>query len=142
MFEPIKIPVTLSPHYGDKGPKGFYILAQRLWPGGAPILNKQQWVGFFGSLIVTVQHPGKWDTLLKMGIYAGNLEDRNVQWLDKGSLYPMSMGFRMYIPGRLLKPKSRDRIETIGIFRKCREIYYLEVPKLSAEVLLGRQVLE
>ncbi len=64
-MEPIKIPVTLSPHYGDKGPKGFYILAQRLWPEGAPILNKVQWVGYFGTLIVTVQHPGEWNSLLK-----------------------------------------------------------------------------
>lgn len=141
-MELIKIPVTLSPHYGDKGPKGFYILAQRLWPGGAPILNKMQWVGYFGTLIVTVQHPGEWNSLLKMSIYAGELDGRNVHWLDKGSLYPMSMGFRMYVPGRILKPKSKDRIETIGIFRKCRDIYYLEVPKLSGDVLLKRKKLE
>jgi len=143
-MKPIQIPVTLSPHFGGGKPKGYYLIAQRLFPDGAPILSKHQFVGFDGSLVVTVQHPGEWDTVLKMAIYVSKLEDEPTTWLSKAHLYPMPMGFRMYIPGTVLKPKSAEvqKIETIGVFCKWGLVYYVYVPKISGEILLGRKELE
>lgn len=152
-MNPIQIPVTLSPHGVDGKPRGFYLLAQRLFTKGSPILRKDQFIGFNGSLIVTVARHNAWDSLVKMGVYAHLLDSTRVFWYDKAALYPMTKGFRMYIPGTVLtpgmfqSPAVVSKIETTGIFRKhdfyggIEPLFYLEIPLISGDVLLGRKQL-
>jgi hypothetical protein len=153
-MNPIRIPITLSQHIVGGKPRGFYLLAQRLFPNGAPILRKDQFVGFNGSLIVTVARHNAWDSLLKLGVYADIVEiNKHVIWFERAALYPMSKGFRMYIPGTVLtptmfqQPVHESKIETTGIFHKhdfcggVEPLFYLEIPLISADVLLGRKQL-
>jgi hypothetical protein len=131
----IKITATLSPHMKGNKPAGFYLLAQRLFIHGAPILAKQQYIGHNGNLIVTVGYNGEWDSLLKMAVQMPELDKRKIAWFDYGKLYPMSMGFRMYIPGRVLRPTSADKIVGPAIFRKCGTVFYLELQNVTTEIL-------
>jgi len=144
----VRIPVTLSPHIVNGQSRGFYLLAQKLFPNGAPTLSKQQFIGFNGQLIVTVEHDRTWDTLLKIALHASKLNDESVTWLTPTPIYPMPKGFRAYIPGTIIKPASAgvEKVEGIGVFRRAvfgvsKDVYYLEILKLSAEVLLGRKEL-
>ena len=58
----------------------------------------------------------------------------------------MAGGFKVYLPENILKAKEPGRIEGTGIFRKHKspgfEVFYLEIPKITADVLLGRKELE
>lgn len=145
----IKIPVSLSPHIVAGKPRGYYLLAQRLFPNGAPILRRDQFAGFNGCLIVTVARHNKWNTFFDMCIQVRKLHEQAISWFGSTKLYPMNKGFRMYIPGSILKPPSADskKIETIGIFRKHEyfggvgSLYYLELQEFTAEVLLGKKKL-
>lgn len=148
-MNPIRIPVTMSPHIVDGNPRGYYLLAQRLFPNGAPILRKDQFVGFNGSLIVTVARHNTWDTLMDMNVYARDIGKNTAAWFGKTKLYPMNKGFRMYIPGTILKPPSAEAVckQTTGIFSQFRfyggvdDLYYLEIPSIGGDVLLGRKEL-
>jgi hypothetical protein len=141
-MEEIRIPVTLTPHYQSGKPSGYYLLAQRLFPRGAPILVKQQFAGFSDGLVVTVNHPPQLDTPLKMAVVCPVIGGQGVTWLSKVSIYPMSMGFRMYIPGNILKPPTGAlNFETTGIFHGAGELYWLHVPAVSSDILLGRKAL-
>jgi len=142
----VRIPITLSPHIVNGKPRGFYLLAQRLFPNGAPTLTKRQYIGFNKRLLITVEHDRTWDTLLKVALHAGKLNDESVTWLTPTPIYPMPKGFRAYIPGTIIKPASAEsqKVEGIGVFRRAifgvsRDVYYLEILKLTAEVLLGRK---
>jgi len=144
----VRIPITLSSHIVNGKPRGFYLLAQRLFPNGAPSLTKQQYIGFNGRLFVTVEHDRTWDTLLKVALHAEKLNDKHISWLTPTPIYPMPKGFRAYIPGTIIKPASAEsqKVEGIGVFRRAifgvsRDAYYLEILKLTAEVLLGRKEL-
>ena len=139
-MEEIRIPVTLTPHYQKGKPSGYYLLAQRLFPRGAPILVKQQFAGFSDGLIVTVNHPAHLDTVLKMAVTYPCLTN-SVTWLSKTAIIPMSMGFRMYIPGTILIPPQGERrnFETTGVFRRLGEMYWLHVPAVSGDILFGRK---
>ena len=136
---PIRIPVTLSPHICGGSPRGYCVLAQRLFPNGAPILAKAQWMGFQDGLIITVDHPAECDTLLKMAI-----RFPSVTWLAPAKLWPMSKGFKSYIPGTILKPESAEasKIEVTGVFQQKEGLFYLSIPALDGEVLLGRKALQ
>lgn len=146
----IKIPITISPHFSQGVPRGYYIIAQRLFPKERPILFRQQFVGFTQNLVFTMAHPGKWDTLLKMAIYIPTLGDFyvSVSWLSTTKMYPMGTGVRIYLPGTILKPSSAGckKIETMGSLSlaggRGQEIYYLDIPKLNADILLGRKELK
>jgi len=121
-------------------------LAKRLFLNDQPILVRQQYVGFNGFLFVTVVHPASWDTAFKTAIKISRLDGRNVQWLGAIPLYGLKGGFKVYLPESILKAKKPGRIEGVGIFRKYVapgfSCYYLEIPKLTAEVLTGREELK
>jgi len=142
----IRIPVTLSPHIVKGKPRGYYLLAQRLFPNGAPILRKDQFVGFSGGfMVITVARQNTWNTLMHMAIYASDVYGEIFAWLDSCKLYPMNKGFRAYIPGTILRPPSAGskKVETFGLFQKTAfggdvaDMWYVKVPDVSAEVLLG-----
>lgn len=145
-MEAVKIPISICPHFSRGKPRGFYVLAKRLFPKGAPILMKQQFVGFNGFLFVTVAHPPMWNTTFKMAQAIKKLDERTITWLGSASIFPMAGGFKLYLPEHILKADKPGRIEGVGIFRKYEalgfECYYLEIPKLSAKVLLGRTELK
>jgi hypothetical protein len=115
-------------------------LAQRLFPNGSPILAKAQWIGFNGQcLILTVDYPFENDTLLKMAIRCPF-----ATWLAPAKLWPMSKGFKSYIPGTILKPESAEaaKIETTGVFTRYSGLFFLKILILDGEVLLGRKGLQ
>ena len=145
-MEAVTIPISICPHFSQGKARGHYILAKRLFLKDQPILERQQYVGFNGFLFVTVVHPGSWDTAFKTAISIPRLDGRNIQWLGAVPLYGLKGGFKVYLPESILKAKEPGRIEGVGIFRKYQapgfSCYYLEIPKLSAEVLLGRKELK
>jgi len=57
----------------------------------------------------------------------------------------MRGGFKVYLPETIMKAKKPGRIEDVGIFRKYEApgfvCFYLEIPKLTANVLSGREEL-
>ena len=143
-MKPIPVPISLSPHIVDGKPRGYYIIAQRLFPKERPILFRQQFVGFTQNLVFTIAHPGKWDTLLKMAIYVPHLEPASVSWLSATKMYPAGTGVRIYLPGTILKPTTAGvkKVETMGSLCRVGDIYYLDIPKLNADILLGRKELQ
>lgn len=145
-MEPVTIPISLCPHFSGGKPRGHYLLAKRLFLNDQPILTRQQYVGYNGFLFVTVVHPNWWDTTFKTAISIPEMDGRSITWLGTVLLYGLKGGFRVYLPEIILKAKEPGRIEGIGIFRKYKapgfSCYYLEIPKLSAEVLLGREDLK
>lgn len=146
LMEPVTIPVSLCPHFSQGKARGHYILAKRLFLQDQPILVRQQYVGFNGFLFVTVVHPPAWDTAFKTALKIPQLDGRKIIWLGSVPLYGLKGGFKVYLPETILKAEKPGRIEGVGIFRKYTapgfECYYLEVPKLTAEVLLGRKELK
>jgi hypothetical protein len=146
-MECIRIPTTLSPHIVNGVARGYYVLAQKIFPDGAPVLRRAQFIGFCGNLILTFASPNEWDTLMKMGVQCQQLLDQPVSWLAASKLWPMAKGFRSYIPGSILKPRSNLKITCTGIVKKhlhgagVAPIFYLEIPSISADVLMGRDIL-
>ncbi len=145
-MEPVHIPVSICPHFSQGKPRGHYILAKRLFREETPILVKQQFCGFNGFLFVTVVRPNNWDSIFKMALHIKELDERKITWLGSVHLTNLSGGFKIYLPEYVLKAKKPGRIEGTGIFRKYKalgfECYYLEIPKLSADVLFGRKELK
>lgn len=145
-MDSIKIPVSICPHFSGGKPRGHYILAKRLFTKSQPIIAKQQYVGFNGFLFVTVVHPNQWDTTFKMVCAVLEMDQQPVKWLGSVHLYPLKGGFKAYLPESILQAREPGRIEDVGVFRKYVapgfEIFYLEIPKLTAEVLLGRMELK
>lgn len=144
-MQPIHIPVSLCPHFSQGKARGYYLLAKRLFPNGSPILNKQQWIGWNGFLFVTVFHPPQWDSIFKIANFIKKLDEREIIWLGGCHLTNMTGGFKVYLPEYVMKPKKPGRIECTGIFRKHEslgfECFYLEIPKLNADILLERKEL-
>ena len=142
-MKPITVPVSICPHIADGNPRGYYIIAQRLFQQ-QPILFRQQFVGFTRNLVFTLAHPGDRDTLLKMAIKVPHLDTASVSLLAPVQMYPTGTGVRFYLPGTILKPTSAGcvKIDTMGGLYKVGEIYYLNVPKLNADILLGRKKLK
>lgn len=145
-MEAIKIPISICPHFSQGKPRGHYLLAKRLFLHEQPIIYKQQYVGYNGFLFVTVVHPAEWSTTFRTAIQIPEMDGRSITWLGPANLYPLKGGFKVYLTESILKAKKPGRIEGIGIFRKYKapgfECFYLEIPKLSAEVLLGRAELK
>lgn len=145
-MNPVTIPVSICPHFTKGKPRGHYLLAKRLFQNETPILAKQQFVGYNGFLFVTVVHPAKWDTTFKMACAITELDGQPIKWLGTTHLTPLAGGFKAYLPEPITKANKPGRIEGIGIFRKHValgfELYYLEIPKFTAEVLLGRMDLK
>ena len=145
-MEPVTIPISLCPHFSQGKPRGFYLLAKRLFLNDQPILTRQQYVGFNGFLFVTVVRPNSWTTTFKTAISIPRLDGRNIQWLGTVPLYGLKGGFKVYLPETILKAKKPGRIEGVGIFRKYEapgfSVCYLEIPKLTAEILSGRKELK
>lgn len=145
-MEPIRIPISICPHFSAGKPRGTYILAKRLFREGNPILAKQQWVGFNGFLFITVVHPSLWNSIFKITNYIKELDGQKIIWLGGCHLTNLAGGFKAYLPEYILKATKPGRIECTGIFRKYEapgfEIFYLEIPKLSADVLFGRKELK
>ena len=143
----IKIPITLSPHVvGDK-PRCYYLLAQRLFPNGSPILRADQFIGFSdGSLILSVDRHNTWNTLFEMMLHTMDIKEPRFIWLAKAKLFGMAKGFRAYIPGTILKPTSAEsgKINATGIFTNITfgegisPLFYLKIPIITADILLGR----
>lgn len=147
MMEAVTIPISICPHFSQGKPRGHYILAKRLFLGeDQPILVRQQYVGFNGFLFVTVVHPNRWNTAFKIAHNLQVMDGRSITWLGSVPLYGMKGGFKVYLPEHILKAKEPGRIEGVGIFRKYSapgfDCYYLEIPKLTAEVLMGREELK
>lgn len=145
IMEPVKIPISICPHFSQGKARGHYILAKRLFLNDQPILVRQQYVGFNGFLFVTVVYPHWWDTTFKTACTIKEMDKQPIIWLGTVPLYGLKGGFKVYLPETILKAKKPGRIEGIGMFRKYKapgfECYYLEIPKLSAEVLLGKKEL-
>lgn len=145
-MEAVTIPISICPHFSQGKGRGHYILAKRLFLQEQPILAKRQYAGFNGFLFVTVGHPPSWDTAFKTALKIPQLDNRKIIWLGPVPLYGMKGGFKVYLPETILKAKKPGRIEGVGIFRKYEapgfNCYYLEIPKLTAEVLLGREELK
>lgn len=145
-MEAVTIPISICPHFSQGKPRGHYILAKRLFQKNPPILAKQQYVGFNGFLFVTVVHPAEWDTTFKMLWNVPKMDEQSIKWLGTIHLTPLAGGFKAYLPEHILKAKEPGRIEGVGVFRKYEapgfNIYYLETPKLTAEILLGRKELK
>lgn len=139
----------------DGKPRGYYLLAQRLFQRGAPILRKQQWIGFADRLVVTVDYPVEYDSLLKMVVGCTTVgtgpviggDRRTVTWLASAKLWPMAKGFKTYIPSSILTPTSSPcggvykAIHTHGLFSTTEMLSWLEIPILDGEVLLRRKEL-
>ena len=145
-MEPVKIPISICPHFSQGKPRGHYILAKRLFSKEQPILAKQQYVGFNGFLFVTVVHPNQWDTTFKIANQIREMDGQKIIWLGAVRMYSMLGGFKTYLPEHILKAEKPGRVEGVGIFRKYTalgfECYYLELPMLSAEVLLNKKELK
>lgn len=145
-MEAIKIPISICPHFSQGKPRGHYVLAKKLFKGHQPILARQQFVGYNGFLFVTVEHPNKCDTVFKIANYAQEMDGRQIIWLGSVHQYLMQGGFKVYLPEHILKAKEPGRVEGIGVFRKHEapgfSIYYLELPKLTGKVLLGKEDLK
>lgn len=145
-MEPITIPISICPHFSQGKPRGHYILAKRLFLQNQPILVKRQYAGFNGFLFVTVVHPNLWNTAFKIAMNCSQIDGRSITWLGSVPLYAMKGGFRVYLPETIMKADKPGRIEGVGIFRKYQtpgfNCYYLELPKLTAEVLLGKAELK
>jgi len=152
MFNPIRIPVSLSPHIVNGKPRGYYVLAERLFAKNKnPHLVRNQFVGVAKSLVISVSHNSTWDTLLEMSISIPHLPSapqraNRVYWLDKAKLYPINMGFRAYVPGSVLKPEpDAEKIETMGEFKRFQmgttDLFYLEIPIITLDILLGKEKL-
>ena len=145
-MEAVTIPISICPHFSQGKPRGHYLLAKRLFLNDQPILVRQQYVGFNGFLFVTVVHPNWWDTTFKTACMIKEMDQQPIIWLGSVPLYGMRKGFKVYLPETILKAKEPGRIEGVGIFRKYKapgfECYYLEIPKLTAEVLLGKEELK
>lgn len=145
-MEPIKIPISICPHFSQGKPRGHYILAKRLFREEAPILAKQQFVGFNGFLFITVVHPALWNTTFKIMNHIKELDGQKIIWLGGVHLTTMAGGFKVYLREDILKANKPGRIECTGIFRKHEspgfECYYLEIPKLTPDILLGRKELK
>ena len=145
-MEAVKIPISICPHFSQGKPRGHYLLAKRLFLNDQPILRKQQYVGFNGFLFVTVVYPNWWDTTFKTATKIQMIDGRRITWLGAVSSYGMKGGFKVYLPEHILKAKRPGRIEGVGIFRKYQTLgfacYYLEIPKLTAGVLTGREELK
>ena len=145
-MEPVTIPISICPHFSQGKPRGHYLLAKRLFLTEQPILARQQYVGYNGFLFVTVVHPNQWDTVFKIASHISTMDDRSIIWLGAVRQHLMPKGFKVYLPEHILKAKKPGRVEGIGIFRKYEapgfSVYYLEIPKLSAGVLSGREELK
>lgn len=145
-MEAVTIPISICPHFSQGKPRGHYILAKRLFTEDQPILARRQYIGFNGFIFVTVVHPNQWDTVFKIANHISVMDGRKIIWLGAAPLYPLRKGFRVYLPETILKAKKPGRIEGVGIFRKYTApgfgVYYLEIPKLIAEVLLGQEELK
>jgi len=145
-MKPVIIPVSICPHFSQGKARGHYILAKKLFTQDQPILVGRQFVGFNGFLFVTVVHPNWWDTVFKIAKHISQMDDQSIIWLGAVPLYGLPKGFKIYLPETILKAKKPGRVEGIGIFRKYEapgfNCYYLEIPKLTAEVLLGEKELK
>ncbi|ODS36155.1 MAG: hypothetical protein A7316_10255 [Candidatus Altiarchaeales archaeon WOR_SM1_86-2] len=145
-MEAIKIPISICPHFSQGKPRGHYLLAKRLFLEDQPILVRQQYVGFNGFLLVTVVHPNQWDTTFKIANHIKEMDGQRIIWLGAVHQYLIPKGFKVYLPESIMQAGKPGRVEGTGIFRKYQapgfNCYYLEVPKISAEVLLGRNELK
>jgi len=143
-MKPITIPVTISPHFHKGKPAGYYIIATRLFPKGNPPILRRQFVGVGQNMVITVGRDNQLNSALKMQAVIPRMGEMTVTWLSGVKLYPLNMGFRVYIPGRVWKPKSAEdkRIQTIGEFKRYEsdtvDLLYLSVPKITSGILLGR----
>ena len=125
------------------------MLAKRLFAEDDPILIKHQFMGFNGSLLLTVVRPqeeSRFSMFEQITKYS-ELEDKEVKWFGQCSLFPMKGGFKIYIPEGHLRMEKPKRIETVGVFRRHdtfnrKSVFYLETPAITAEVLLGRKELK
>ena len=145
-MEAVTIPISICPHFSQGKARGHYLLGKRLFLHGQPILVRRQYVGFNGFLFVTVEHPNWWDTTFKTACMIQEMDGQHIKWLGSVPLYQLKGGFKVYLPETILKAKKPGRIEGVGIFRKYKapgfECYYLEIPKLNADVLLGKEELK
>lgn len=139
----IRVNVTFSPHIVGGRPRGYYMVASRLFPKGTPILRKDQFVGVAdGGLVVTLSRHRAWNTLMHMAVYAGHV----ASWLGSAKVYATSTGVRVYLPGKVLRPDSpaEGKTETVGTLTKksfgrgTGDMWYIRVPAVDADILLGR----
>ena len=154
-MKPIKIPISICPHTSAGKLRGWYALAKRLFVEDDPILVKRQFMGFnwfekqAGCLLLTVVRPredSKFSMFEQITKYS-QLEDKNITWFGQCSLFPLKGGFKVYIPEGHLKVENPKRVETVGVFRRHdtfnhKSVFYLEIPVITAEVLLGRKELK
>lgn len=146
-MEAVTIPIAICPHFSQGKPCGHYVLAKRLFVGkDQPMLTRRQYIGFNGFLFITVVHPQNWTTTFRTAIKISEMDGRKIIWLGATNLYPLKGGFKVYLPETILKAEKPGRIEGVGIFRKYEALgfscYYLEIPKLTANVLLGKEELK
>ena len=143
-MKPVTIPITISPHTHKGKPVGYYIIATRLFPKGNPPILRRQFVGVGQNMVITVGRDNRLNSVLKLQTFIPKIGEMPVTWLSGVKLYPINMGFRVYIPGRVWKPKSAEdkRIQTIGEFKRYEmgaiDLFYLSVPKITNDILLEK----
>jgi len=145
----VRVPITMSVHVQQGKATGYYLIAKSLFRQKV-VLGRRQFAGYSDSLILTVggiEH-FEWDSVLKMAVNLPVLGDRPVNWLMPISQYASPGGFRMYLPGKLLMPTSAEETMTnlYGEWEKVTvadtTLYYLRVPLIGGDVLLGRRKLK
>lgn len=147
-MNPVKVPISICPHHSGAKPHGHYIIVNGLFPKGTPILKRQQFVGFNGFLFITIAitHTTVIDTNFKVITHLGTLDAKKIDWLGSAKLYTTPKGLRIYLPEDILKAGDYEKIKDIGIFRKAQGpkfgVYYLEVPRITGNVLLGKERIE
>lgn len=145
-MEAVTIPISICPHFSQGKPRGHYLLAKRLFLHDQPILNRRQFVGYNGFLFITVVHPRQWDSIFKIATQISEMDGQKITWLGTARQYLLPGGFKVYLTEDILKAEKPGRIEGVGIFRKYKapgfSCYYLELPKLTAAVLFGREELK
>lgn len=145
----IRITVAMMPHIQKGKPTGYYLFAERLF--NKPVeLGRRQFAGYSDGLILTVgglEHLG-WDTTLHMAINLPVLGGKPVTWLTGVAQYKSPGGFKTYLPGKqLLMPTSAEE-GTTHIYGEFMDVpvgddrlYFLKVPLLNGDVMLGRKKL-
>lgn len=141
----MKTIVTFSPHIVEGKPRGYYLIMPYLFPNGTPILRRDQFAGFDGrGLIVTLSRHNAWNTLKHMAIQIPKL----ATWLGTCRLYVQKHGVRIYLPSSVLKPtpaeeKRELRAELLkeSFGAGVADLWYVRIPGVDADVLLGRKKL-
>lgn len=99
-------------------------------------------------MTITVGRNAAWDSVLAMQLHVPIIDNTPITWLSAVKLYPYPGGFRIYIPGKVWKPASAEvtKVQLMGEFKYLKlgttELYYLEIPKITKNILMRLEELK